>query len=90
MNLSKSVNRDGGRWTIAFAAAALAGLVAAILTALPQPAAAQEGHAHETGIWAIARGGQLYDKWWAVLELEPPAETHPAYPAAGKKKGSTT
>ncbi len=90
MDLSKSVNRNGGRWTIVSGAAVIVGLVAAMLTALAQPAAAQEGHAHETGIWAVARGGQLYDKWWAVLELDPPAETHPAYPAAGKKKGSTT
>jgi len=51
----------------------------------------EEGHAHEaTDIWAIARGGQLYDNWMAVLEAEPPQETHPAYPAVGKKKGAAT
>jgi len=43
-----------------------------------------------TEIWDIARGGRLYDKWWAVLEIAPPKTTHPAYPAAGKKKGSGT
>ncbi len=43
-----------------------------------------------TNIWAISRGGQLYDKWWAVIEADAPKTTHPAYPAAGKKKGSTT
>lgn len=43
-----------------------------------------------TNIWAISRGGQLYDEWWAVLEQEEPKETHPAYPAAGKQKGATT
>ncbi len=43
-----------------------------------------------TNIWAISRGGQLYDKWWAVIEHDPPEETHPAYPAASKKEGTTT
>jgi thiosulfate dehydrogenase len=41
-------------------------------------------------VWDIARGGQLYDKWYAVLARTPPEETHPAYPAEGKKKGSST
>jgi thiosulfate dehydrogenase len=66
-------------------------MAAGFLLATPVPAAAQtEGHAHETDIWAVARGGQLYDKWWAVTEGEPPTETHPAYPADGKKSGSAT
>ena len=43
-----------------------------------------------TNIWAISRGGQLYDKWWAVIEADEPEGTHPAYPAEGKKSGSTT
>ena len=43
-----------------------------------------------TDIWAIARGGQLYDKWWAVMEADAPKTTHPAYPAAGKQKGAAT
>ena len=43
-----------------------------------------------TNVWAISRGGQLYDNWWAVLERQPPKETHPAYPAAGKVKGAAT
>jgi thiosulfate dehydrogenase len=43
-----------------------------------------------TNVWAISRGGQLYDKWWAVLEHDAPAQTHPAYPATGKKKGADT
>ena len=58
------------------------------------PALAQQtenGHAHDvTDIWDIARGGQLYDKWWAVIEGDAPEATHPAYPAEGKKSGSTT
>lgn len=41
-------------------------------------------------IWSTARGGQLYDNWTAVLGRKAPAETHPAYPAAGKKKGADT
>jgi thiosulfate dehydrogenase len=41
-------------------------------------------------VWSIARGGQLYDKWWAMLGREAPKETHPAYPAGGKRKGDTT
>lgn len=43
-----------------------------------------------TNVWAISRGGQLYDKWWAVVEEDAPKQTHSAYPAAGKKKGGTT
>jgi thiosulfate dehydrogenase len=41
-------------------------------------------------IWAIARGGQLYDDWAAVLDGKLPEDTHPAYPAVGKKKGKIT
>ena len=41
-------------------------------------------------IWAIARGGQLYDNWATVLDAELPKTTPPAYPAAGKKKGKIT
>jgi thiosulfate dehydrogenase len=57
----------------------------------PMPAVAQEVTPETpTNIWAISRGGQLYDEWWAVIEAAEPKGTHPAYPAAGKKKGSTT
>ncbi len=76
-----------------FAGAALAAAV------WPAPAAAQ-ATAEEarpeapisipTNIWVISRGGQLYDKWWAVIEADEPQATHPAYPADGKKTGSTT
>lgn len=44
----------------------------------------------ETDIFAIARGGQYYDKWWAVIDADKPKGTHPAYTAAGKKKGAAT
>jgi len=39
----------------------------------------------------IARGGRLYDKWYAVIGAEKPKETHPAWPASNtKKKGAVT
>lgn len=43
-----------------------------------------------TNIWAISRGGQLYDKWWYVIEADEPEDTHPSYPADGKQSGATT
>jgi thiosulfate dehydrogenase len=33
---------------------------------------------------AKARGGQLYDKWYAVVEATKPATSHPLYPADKK------
>lgn len=44
----------------------------------------------ETNVFAIARGGLLYDNWYAVMERDAPDMTHPAYPAAGKQKGAST
>ncbi|MEN8175586.1 MAG: hypothetical protein ABFS23_07470, partial [Pseudomonadota bacterium] len=38
----------------------------------------------------LAEGGRIYDNWWKVLGLEEPGETHSAYPAEGKKSGSST
>ncbi len=40
--------------------------------------------------WTLAYGGRLYDRWWAVLLDEPPAGTHPAYPADGRLEGAET
>lgn len=73
------------------------------VAAAPVAQAQQEtepGHVHavpedtpgadQTQIWAIARGGQLYDKWAAVIAKDLPETTHPSYPAAGKGKGSAT
>jgi thiosulfate dehydrogenase len=40
--------------------------------------------------YALSRGAQLYDKWWAVLKAPKPEETHPAYPAEGKYKADAT
>ena len=40
---------------------------------------------------SIARGGQLYDKWFKVIGAEKPANNHPAWPASNtKKKGNAT
>jgi len=42
-------------------------------------------------ISSIARGGQLYDKWYKVIKAEKPTETHLAWPASNtKKKGDAT
>lgn len=40
---------------------------------------------------AIARGGRLYDKWFAVIGADKPKDTHKAWPASNtKKKGNAT
>lgn len=40
---------------------------------------------------SIARGGQLYDKWFKVIGVDKPKNTHPAWPASNtKKKGNAT
>ncbi|OAN43699.1 hypothetical protein A6A04_21175 [Paramagnetospirillum marisnigri] len=36
---------------------------------------------------SIARGGRLYDKFWAENKLSKPTEDHPAYPNKGGKYG---
>jgi len=51
---------------------------------------AQSAYGAENDIWALARGGQLYDNWALVLDADPPTTTHPAYPSIGKKKGKAT
>jgi mono/diheme cytochrome c family protein len=57
-------------------------------TALAQGLVEPPGGA--SSVWDTTRGGELYDEWWAVIEADEPAETHPAYPAEGKKSGATT
>ena len=52
--------------------------------------AAADQHLAKTDVWDTARGGQLYDKWYGVLGHQAPEQTHPAYTAEGKKKGSST
>jgi thiosulfate dehydrogenase len=40
---------------------------------------------------AIARGGQLYDKWFAVIGADKPKNTHKTWPSSNtKKKGNAT
>lgn len=65
------------------------GLVALWLL-LPATFASADDPDRATDVFSIARGGQYYDKWWAVIDADPPETTHPAYPAAGKKKGAVT
>ena len=36
---------------------------------------------------SIARGGLLYDSWFATLGVKPPAAPNPAYPTSGKYRG---
>ena len=36
---------------------------------------------------SIARGGRLYDNWYKEIRKAPPQSTHPAYSAAGTRKG---
>lgn len=66
--------------TLAWAAAAV----------VAGPAAAADTGDARSQVWDIARGGQLYDNWAKVVGKELPKETHPSYPAAGKKSGSDT
>jgi thiosulfate dehydrogenase len=53
-------------------------------------ARADENGDERSEIWSTARGGQLYDKWSAVLGSPVPKETHPSYPASGKQSGAGT
>ncbi|MBW6506811.1 MAG: cytochrome c [Rhodobacteraceae bacterium] len=34
---------------------------------------------------SVARGGKLYDKWYKVIGVEAPTESHPLYPASNEK-----
>ena len=64
----------------------LAAIVTAIFVALSVtiPVQAEEDS-------AIARGGRLYDKWFAVIGADEPKDTHKAWPASNtKKKGNAT
>ena len=58
----------------------LLAILAAVLLGAPRAASAHEGeafHAHdETDVWAVARGGQLYDNWMAILEAVAPQDTN--------------
>jgi thiosulfate dehydrogenase len=87
-----------GRVRFASACAMLGALWAVGLLIAPLPAAAQQSAPlvsesaarYDPDIWDIARGGQLYDNWAAALDTELPEQTHPSYPAIGKRKGGVT
>lgn len=64
-------NRLGG---VTLTALATLGFVAAAGMAAAEP---DQG--------SIARGGKLYDKWYAVIKAETPTVSHPLYPAANEK-----
>lgn len=64
-------------------------LTLAAIVAFPISATADQLEA-PSQVWEIARGGQLYDNWAKVAGKDLPKETHPAYPASGKKSGGDT
>jgi mono/diheme cytochrome c family protein len=71
-------------------AAFFVGSVFAGFTLIPTGAAMAD-EVVSTDAGRIARGGRLYDKWYAVIGAEKPADTHAAWPASNtKKKGDTT
>ena len=66
----------------------LLGVVGAVTLPLAIGLKAQEPK--ETDVFAIARGGQLYDKWWTVLDAKVPSMTHRSYPSDGREKDTIT
>lgn len=40
--------------------------------------------------WHTLQGGLMYDNWAKVMFKKAPEQTHPSYPAKGKKKGAGT
>lgn len=64
----------------------LSGLICAPVLLTGALLASPTALAEETAS-SISRGGQLYDKWWAVNGAEKPATAHPAYPADAKYSG---
>jgi thiosulfate dehydrogenase len=82
-------------WYNAFSAlqtcrSALMGLAVAFFFLPVVDAARADDPAVESDMFAIARGGQFYDKWWDVIDADEPTGTHLAYPAEGKQKGTST
>jgi len=57
--------------------------ISAVALLMANAASADEG--------SIARGGKLYDKWYAVTKAPKPEDTHMSWPASNtKKKGDAT
>lgn len=69
------------RRRMTLAAAAILGATVA-LASLPANSAESES--------AIARGGRLYDKWFAENKAAKPGDDHPAYPHKGGRYGKDT
>ena len=63
---------------------------AALVAALNFGLVSAQDMADPSEAYTISRGAQLYDKWWVPIKAPEPGETHPAYPAAGKKSGKNT
>jgi thiosulfate dehydrogenase len=56
----------------------------------PTPPPSDGGGGGDVAVGNMARGGLLYDRWWAINNGSEPTMTHPAYPSAGGQSGSTT
>lgn len=63
-------------------------VTAAIILGVAGPVSSND--VKETEVFAISRGGQIYDNWMSALEADRPKQTHPSYPKAGKQKGAGT
>ncbi len=72
---------------------ALALLLAFLFAAVYLGGAARPDNLGKAGgeqLALIAKGGLLYDKWYAELDLAKPKTTHPSYPETSKVKGAST
>ncbi|MBI4719566.1 MAG: hypothetical protein HY763_17355 [Planctomycetes bacterium] len=58
--------------------------------AVPCPGQPCDESSDTCGVADPFRGGLLWDRWWAVLEVAAPAGTHPLYPPAGQLSGEDT
>ena len=50
--------------------------------------ASADQHLAKTDVWDIARGGQLYDKWYGVLGHQAPEQTHAEKRKAARPGGA--
>jgi len=63
----------------------IAAIAATAFTFAPAVVNAQDAGAYALTA-SIARGGRLYDKWWAENRTEKPTVTHPQWPASNTRK----
>ncbi|MCP4184162.1 MAG: hypothetical protein GY761_12740 [Hyphomicrobiales bacterium] len=69
--------------SIRMASIVMIGGIAVLTMSMSSALSANEG--------SIVRGAKLYDKWFAVIKVEKPKDTHSAWPASNtKKKGNVT